>query len=69
MGIFKGETRIRHHLQAVFNKTASKLKVRCFMDRLKYELIRQGKKNGPVVCDEEGNLTKALHYQEDFVHF
>ena len=56
MGKFKGKTGIRHHLQAVVNETASKLKVMWWIERLNNEFIRQGQRNGPVCCDEEGNL-------------
>ena len=33
------------------------------------ELIRQGQRNGPAYCDEEGNLAQASQYQETFVNF
>ena len=69
MGRFKEETGSRHHLQAVVNETASKLKVGQWLDRLNNNFIRQGQRNGPVFCDEEGNLAQASQYQETFVHF
>ena len=53
---FKGKTGIRHHLQTVVNETASKLKVRWWIERLNDEFIRQGQRNGPALCDEEGNF-------------
>ena len=48
MGIFKGYTCRRHHIQVVVNKRASKLKVRCWMEMLNNELIRKGQINGPA---------------------
>ena len=42
MGIFKGETGSRHHLQAIVNETASELKVRWWLERLSDEFISQG---------------------------
>ena len=33
------------------------------------ELIRQGYRNSPACCVEEGNLDQALQYQETCVHF
>ena len=69
MGRFKGETGIRHHLQAVLNETSSKLKVRWWMERFNYELIMKRQINGPACCDDEGNLSQASQYQDTFVHF
>ena len=51
MGRFKGDTGSRHHIQAVVNEIYSKLKVRWCLDRLNYELISQGHRNGPACCD------------------
>ena len=48
MGMFKGETGRRQHLQAVANESASKLKVRWWLERLNDELNRQGHRNGPA---------------------
>ena len=42
MGRCKGGTGSKHHLQAVFNETASKLKAMWGLDRLDDECIRQG---------------------------
>ena len=39
------------------------------METLNNELIRQGQKNGPTYCDEEGNLAQDPQCQEMFVHF
>ena len=69
VGRFKGGTGSRHHLQAVVNETASKLKVEWWLERLNGELIRQGQRNGPACCDEEGNLAQASQYQETFFSF
>ena len=69
MGRFKVETGIRHHLQSVVDETASKLKFRCWMERLNDEFIRQGQRNGTACCDEEGNFDQASQYQETFVRF
>ena len=41
----------------------------CWLERLNYELIRQGHKKGPACCDEEGSLAQVSQYQEMFVHF
>ena len=69
MGKFKGETGISHNLHAVVNETASKLKVRWWLERLNNELIMQVHRNCPARCDEEGNLAQDSQYQETFVHF
>ena len=69
MGIFKREIGNRYHLQAVVNETSSRLKVGWQLYRLKYELIRQGQRNIPACCDEEGKLDQASQYQEMFVKF
>ena len=69
MGIFKGETGNIHHLQVVLNEIDSKLKVMWWMDKLNDELIRQGQRNVPTFCDEEGNLAQSLQYQETFANF
>ena len=69
VGRSKGGTGERHHLQAIFNKTDSKLKVRWWLERLNDELTRQVQRNGPACCYEEGNLAQALQYQETFVRF
>ena len=69
VGRFKGGTGSRHHLQAVVNETASKLKVEWWLERLNGELIRQGQRNGPACCDEEVNLAQASQYQETLVSF
>ena len=58
--ILKGGAGIRNDLQAISNGTASKLKVRWWMERLNNEFIRQGQRNGAAFCDEEGNLNQAL---------
>ena len=68
MGRYKGETGSIHHLQAVFNNTASKLKVRWWLYRFNNELIRQRRKNVPAFSYEEGNLDPASQCQEIFVH-
>ena len=39
------------------------------MERFNNELTRQGQRNGPACCHEEGNLAQASQYQEKFVHF
>ena len=67
MGRFKGGTGSRHHLQAVVKDAASKLKVGWWMERLNYDLIRKGHRNGPACWDEEGNLYQTFQYQEMFV--
>ena len=69
MGRFKDQTGSINHLQAVVNETASKLKVRWCLERLKDELIRQGHRNGHACCDEELNLAQASQYQDKLVHF
>ena len=69
MGRFKGESGSRNHLQAVVNETDSKLKDRWCLERLNDELIRQGHRNGPACCDEEGNFAQSSKYQEMFFHF
>ena len=38
------------------------------MERLNAELVRQGQENGPVWCDEKGNLAQASQCQETFVN-
>ena len=69
MGRFKGGTGSRHHLQAIVNKTASKFKVRWWMERLNDEFTRQGHRNGNTCCDEEVNLDQVSQYQGTFVNF
>ena len=66
---FKGGTGSRHHLQAFVKKTASKLKVRWWLERLNNWLIRQGQRHGPECCYKEGHLAQASQYQKTFVHF
>ena len=48
MGRLKGDTGNRNHLKDVTNKIDSKLIVRWWLERLNYELIRQGQINGPA---------------------
>ena len=69
MGRFKGGTGSRYHLQAVVNKTASRLKVMWLMERLNDESIIQLQRNSTICCNEEGKLAQASHYQETFVIF
>ena len=66
LGRFKNEIGERLHLMLSVNVTKSGFKVRKWVERLVRMLVKEGKTDGPAICDKEGFLMESMTINKEF---
>ena len=66
LGRFKNEVGERLHLMLSVNETKSGFQVRMWVERFLRILMNEGKRDGPVMCNEDGFLTESGRVNREF---
>eukprot|EP00957_Ditylum_brightwellii_P031809 2411924-Ditylum_brightwellii.AAC.1 len=66
LGKFKGEHGERWHLLLIAEETASGFKPQTWTDRVASLLCLEGKKEGAVICEEDGSMIPFTKIEDEF---
>ena len=66
LGRFKNEVGERLHIMLARSVTKSGFRVRDWVERLVVMLWKEGKVNGPALCDEEGYVVEPFQVNQEF---
>ena len=66
LGRFKNEVGERLHLMLAVNVTKSGFKVRDWVERLVVVLWKEGKRDGPAICDRDGYVIDSGKLNQEF---